>query len=117
DRQTIEEGFSLRAQVQVSADRRFVRARFIEKSLEIEGIEKVKSVVDLKGTEAVGEIVFTKEASFSQTRYMIDGGTLLLPLRYRPRSVRNNDRWLVAEISPRIYIEEEEKERRRQPPK
>src|SRR5262249_54110489 len=39
--QTIDEGFTLKVQVQFSADRRFVHARFLEKSLEIEGIEKV----------------------------------------------------------------------------
>src|SRR5438045_3390056 len=61
--QRIDEGFTLSAQVHISADRRFVRAKFLEKSLEIEGTEKVKLVVDEQGTEAVGEIVFAKEAS------------------------------------------------------
>jgi hypothetical protein len=118
DPQTIHEGFTLSAQVHISADRRFVRAKFLEKSLEIEGIEKVKVVVDLKeGTEAVGEYVFAKEASFSQARYIPDGGSILLSLHYRPLAVRKNDRWLVAEITPRIYIEEEERARRGQPPK
>jgi hypothetical protein len=117
DPQTIDEGFTLRAQVQISADRRFVRAKFLEKSLEIEGVEKVKMVVDEKGTEAAGEIVFAKEASFAQTRYIGDGGSLLLPLRYRPPAVRKNERWLVAVITARIYIEEEERERRGQIPK
>jgi hypothetical protein len=116
--QTIHEGFTLSAQVHLSADRRFVRAKFLEKSLEIEGIEKVKVVVDLKeGTEAVGEFVFAKEASFSQARYIPDGGSILLPLHYRPRAVKNSDRWLVAEITPRIYIEEEERTRRGKAPK
>ena len=91
-------------------------AKFLEKSLEIEGTEKVKLVVDEKGTEAVGEIVFAKEASFSRARYIPDGGSFLLPLHYRPPAVRDNNRWLVAEIKPRIYIEEEERERRRQAP-
>jgi hypothetical protein len=115
--QTIDEGYTLGAQVHISADRRFVRANFLEKSLEIEGIEKVKVVADEKGTEAVGEIVFAKEASVSQARYIPDGGSILLPLHYRPPAVRNADRWLVAEITPRIYIEEEERARRGQPPK
>src|SRR5262249_27916879 len=62
--QTIDEGCTLSTQVQISADRRFVCAKFQEKSLEIEGIEKVKVVVDLKeGAEAVGEFVFAKKAS------------------------------------------------------
>jgi hypothetical protein len=110
--QTIDEGFTLSAQVHISADRRFVRARFLEKSLEIEGIEKVKVVVDEKGTEAVGEVVSAKEASLSQARYIPDGGSILLPLHYRPPAVRKKGRWLVAEITPRIYIEEEERARR-----
>jgi hypothetical protein len=116
--QTIDEGFTLSAQVHLSADRRFVRGKFLEKSLAIEGIEKVKVMVDLeKGTEAVGELVFTKEARFSQARYIHDGGSILLPLHYRPRAVRKNDRWLVAQITPRIYIDEEERERRGKAPK
>jgi hypothetical protein len=115
--QTIDEGLTLSAQVHISADRRFVRAKFLEKSLEIEGIEKVKVVVDNKGTEAVGEFVFVKEASFSRARYIPDGGSILLPLHYRPRAVRKNDRWLVAEVTPRIYIEEEERAHRGQAPK
>jgi hypothetical protein len=115
--QAIDEGFTLSAEVQLSADRRFVRARFLEKSLEIEGIEKVKVVVDEKEPEAVGEIVFAKEASFSQARYICDGGSVLLPLHYRPPAVRKNERWLVAVITPRIYIEEEERARRGQAPK
>jgi hypothetical protein len=117
DRQTVNEGFTLSTQVEISADRRFVRATFLEKSLEIEGIEKVKVVVDLKGTEAVGELVFAKEASSSRARYLPDGGRILLPVHYRPRAVRNNDHWLVAEITPRIYIEEEERARRGQTPR
>src|SRR5262245_38296714 len=115
--QTIDEGFTLGAQVHISADRRFVRARFLEKSLQIEGIEKVKVVVDDKGTEAVGEIVSAKEASLSQARYIPDGGRILLPLHYRPPAVWKNERWLVAEITPRIYIEEEERARRGPLPK
>jgi hypothetical protein len=115
--QSIDEGFTVSAQVQISADRRFVRVRFLEKSLEIEGIEKVKVVVDDKGTEGVGEIISAKEASFSQTRYLPDGGSILLPLHYRPAAVRAKERWLVAEITARIYIEEEERVRRGKAPK
>jgi hypothetical protein len=110
--QTIAEGCTLSAQVHISADRRFVRARFLEKSLEIEGIEKVKVVVDGKGIEAVGEIVSAKEVSLSQARYIPDGGSILLPLHYRPAAAMKKECWLAAEITPRIYIEEEERERR-----
>jgi hypothetical protein len=108
--QKINEGFTLSAHVQISADRRFVHVKLMEKSLEIEGIEKVKVLVDLnRGTEAVGESVFVKETSVSQTRDIGDGGKLLLPLQYRPSAVRDKEHWLVAEIAPRIYIESEER--------
>ncbi|MCI0465047.1 MAG: hypothetical protein L0Z62_49635 [Gemmataceae bacterium] len=73
-------------------------------------------MVDDKGTAVVAEIVSAKEASLSQARYIPDGGRILLPLQYRPGTVRKNDRWLVAEITPRIYIEEEERLRRGPPP-
>ena len=115
--QTVHEGVTLSAQVHISADRRFVRAKFLEKSLEIEGVEKVKVVVDNRGTEAVGELVFTKEASLSRSRYIPDGGSILLPLHHRPPAARKKGRWLVAEITPRIYIEEEERARRARAPK
>jgi hypothetical protein len=115
--QTIHEGVSIRAQVQISVDRRFVRAKFMEKSLEIEGIEKVIVVVDDKGTIAIGETVLLKEGSLSQVRDIPDGGSLLLPLQYRPGTARDKDHWLVVQVMPRIYIEEEERQRRGQGPK
>ena len=74
-------------------------------------------MVDLdEGTEATGEVVFVKEASYSWTRYVPDGGTMLLPIHSRPAAVRKKGRWLVVKITPRIYVEEEERERRAQPP-
>src|SRR5262249_30352272 len=105
--QRIDEGVSLRAQVQISADRRFVRATFTEKSLEIDGSEQLNVLVDEKGTEVPGEIVFLKKASLSQVRDIPDGGALLLPLQYQPRALRDKGQWLAAEIDTRIYIEEE----------
>lgn len=115
--QTIQEGVSLRAQIQISPDRRFVRAKFMEKSLELEGIEKVNVILDKKGKEAVGEIAFLKEAGLSQVRDIPDGGCFLLPLQYRPSATRDNDRWLVALVVPRIYIEAEERQIRGLVPK
>jgi len=117
DPQTIQEGFSLRAQLTITADRRFVRARFIEKSLEVEATEKVNLGLDDKGNAIVGEVALLREGRLSQVRDIPDGGSLLLPLQYRPRVTRNNDRWLVVVVVPRIHIEEEEQVIRGQLPK
>lgn len=109
--QTIQEGVALRAHVQVSADRRFVRVKFMEKGVEIEGSEKV-GIPGEKDRDAVAEIVFLKEGWLSQVRDLPDGGSFLLPLQYRPRTARENERWLVVRVVPRIVIEAEERVRR-----
>ncbi len=114
--QTVQEGVSLVAQMQISADRRYVRAKFTEKSAELEDIEKVK-VLDNTGKEVLAEIPFLKESGHSQVRDIPDGGSFLLPLQYRTREAKNKDRWLVVSITPRIYLEEEEQQIRGQAPK
>jgi hypothetical protein len=49
DPQKIEEGLILRAHVQISWDRRYVRVKFIEKNAELEGIDKVSVGIDNRG--------------------------------------------------------------------
>jgi hypothetical protein len=115
--QMIEEGMTLRARVQVSFDRRFVRMTFIEKGAQLEGIDKVSVVLDEKGAQAVAEVAFLKESTFSTMRNLPDGGTLLLPLQYRRGSANEKERWLVARIEPRIYIAAEERRIRGEPDK
>jgi hypothetical protein len=117
DPQKIDEGVALRSQVQLSADLRFLRVTFIEKSWELEGIEKVAVVLDAKGTETLAEIASVKETTVSASRTIPDGGTLLLPMQYRPTDAREKGRFLVAVIAPRIYIEAEERQRQGQPAK
>ncbi len=105
--QAIEESVSLRIQVHISDDRRYVRARLTEKSVEIEDIEKVNAF-DANENEVLAEVAFLKEFTLSQTRHIPDGGSFLLPLQFRPRAAKDGRR-LVAVIVPRIYIEEEER--------
>ena len=108
DPQRIEEGMVLRAQAQVTWDRRFVRLQLIEKISELEGIDKVPLAFDEKGKEATAEIAIVKESTFSAQRTIPDGGTLLVPLQYRPAGGKEGRRW-VARIEARIYIEAEER--------
>lgn len=114
--QKIDEGMALRARVQVALDRRIVRVTFIERIAELEGIERVPvidalgvAVRDAKGADAVAEMAFVKEATFSTPRNIPDGAVLLLPLQYRPAGVREQNRWLVARIAARVHVEAEER--------
>ncbi len=107
--QKIDEGLALRAQVQISFDRRFVRAKFIEKDAELEGIDKTSAWVDNKGTQADAEIACVTESTFSLPRTLPDGGSFLLPLQYRPADAKEKGRWLVVRIEARIYMEEEDR--------
>jgi hypothetical protein len=109
DPQKIEEGLALRAHVQISRDRRFVRVKFIEKNTELQGIDKVSVLIDRTGTEATAEIACVAESTFSIPQTLFDGGSILLPLQYRPADTKKKGRWLVVRIELRIYIEEEER--------
>jgi hypothetical protein len=109
DPQKIEEGLALRAHVQISRDRRFVRMKFIEKNTELQGIDKVSVLVDSTGTEATAEIACLTESTFSIPQTLFDGGSFLLPLQYRPADAKEKGRWFVARIEARIYMEEEER--------
>jgi len=112
-RQTVVEGVSFLAEVQVSGDRRYVRVKLMEKSADLEGIDKVK-VWDAKAEkDVVAETPFLKEATHSQVRDIPDNGSLLVPVHYRPRSLQAKEKWLVLSITPRIIILEEEEELRK----
>jgi hypothetical protein len=115
--QTVQEGVSLLAQPHISSNRRHVRVKFTEKSVELEGIDKVKVLQDNEGTEAIAEVPYLKEAGHSRMRDIPDGGTFLLPLQYRPRAAKDNGRWLVLKITTRIYMEQEERRIREHEPK
>jgi hypothetical protein len=115
--QKIEEGMALRARVEISADRRCVRVRFTEKSWEVEGIDKIRVLLDNNGTEGIAEVASVKEATLSLDRSIPDGGTFLLPLQYRPAAAKEKGRWLAARVEARIYIEAEERMMRGEPDK
>lgn len=107
--QGIREGITLRARMEISPDRRYVRVKFTEESAEIEGVEKVSVPIGNQGGKADAEIASVKEVRGSLMRYIPDGGSLLLPLHYRPRAAREKGRWFVVKITPRIYIDAEER--------
>jgi hypothetical protein len=105
------EGVSFFAEFSVSPDRRWVKVKLTEKDAEIEETLKVKVLVR-PGTAFDAEIVFPKETSNTHVLAIPDGGATLVPVHYRPASVRAKDRWWVFCVSTRIYIEEEQRQER-----
>jgi hypothetical protein len=111
-RQLVLEGVAFTAGVQVSGDRRSVRMKLTEKATAIEEIQKRKiwdpnSVPP--GRQMDVEVPLLREAVHTRMLEIPDGGTILVPVHYRPASVQAKERWWVLSITPRIYIEEEER--------
>jgi hypothetical protein len=86
-------GITYRAQVVVSVDRRFVKLKITETRRELEGQRIVEKKIETEIT-------------------MPDGGTQLLVVPYKPKSIAEGGRTMLLRIEPRIYIEAEEKELR-----
>ena len=49
-----------------------------------------------------------KESTQTTSRDIPDGGSVLVPVHYRPRSAQEKNRWWVLTITARIVMEEEE---------
>jgi hypothetical protein len=108
-RQTVLAGVAFLAGVRVGADRRFVRMRLTEKGTEVLRVKKEKVLVDNTGNEAEAETPLLKEAVHTRDLEIPDGGSMLVPVHYRPPSVQEKNRHWVLWITPRIIIEEEER--------
>jgi len=107
-RQAVLEGVSFLARTVVSGDRRFVRVKLTERAGEIQEICGGKFPRPIKGA-AGAEVPLLKEATQSQMLDIPDGGSILVPVQFRPRSVQAKERWWVLHIQPRIYIDAEER--------
>ena len=112
ERQTLLEGVSFLAAVQVTADRRYVRVKLTEKATEVQDAYKMR-VFDPMDTEVQAEVPFVRESTQAQTLQIADGGSILINVQYRPRSVQEGQRRWVLAITTRIFIQEEEDEIRR----
>jgi hypothetical protein len=119
-KQIIREGVSFTGSLDVSTDRRSVRLHFTEKAATIEARELVKVVPigfhhhfennePAPPKEIDAERVFVKESATTRVLEIPDGGTLLVAVQYRPQALAANQRWWVLSITPRIWIEEEER--------
>jgi hypothetical protein len=119
-RQAIPEGVGFTGTVEVSPDRRSVRLRFTEKASHIEDRLRVKVSPlgfqhNYEGNhlgppkDIDAEQVFVNESTTTRTLEIPDGGLILVAVQYRPAALAAKQRWWVLSITPRIWIEEEER--------
>jgi hypothetical protein len=109
-------GVTLRTAVAVTPDRRSVCLKLTREVTDLAGIKK-RTVTDPRSGEEVAVDVpeLVKETT-AATVQIDDGALLLMPVPSLPRASKAKDRVLLMVIEPRIYIEEEEKERSKQGP-
>ncbi len=107
-RQTVLDGVSFLAAVQVTPDRRCVRIKLTEKARDLEAIDKVKVWGARTLVETTGEEPFVKDSTNTRTLIIPDGASLLVAVHYCPRSVQARDKGWALLLSPRISIFEEE---------
>jgi hypothetical protein len=103
-------GMSLDARLTVSADRRFVQLRLVQKTTEL--VEVTRQTVDLGDVkEVLLESAKVVEASATQTVSAGDGVCLLVQVHYQPKALADKGRVYVLLVWPTIHILEEAKER------
>jgi hypothetical protein len=106
-------GVSFRARVIVSADRRRVRVNLTQDVTDLVEI-KQEAVVDPEtGNEARIDVPQLQNSSTSEAVQVDDGQSILLRVRSRADSVKGKERVQVLLVTPRIYIEEEERAKRK----
>ena len=104
----VKEGFALVALPVVSADRRFVRFKLTEQSTVITGVKK-RDLGEIKGERIVLQSPETDDLGATGSAVVADGGTLVFKLAYAPK----DKVWVVA-LKPRIFIQAEEDELKKQ---
>jgi hypothetical protein len=117
--QAFLEGVSFLATTRVDATRRYVRLMLTEKAVELRGLGTEKTPAQFRELEPLSpdandcldsELPALDETIYAQALEIPDGGTLRLPVHYRPASARAKNRWWILSITPRIWIEEEERQ-------
>jgi hypothetical protein len=108
DARVVFEGVAFLGKFRVSVDRRSVQLRLTEKAVAVQEVRKVRTFVGSAGIEALTEIPFLNESTHQQVLEIPDGGSILIPVYYRPQSLAAKNRWWVLSISARIRIEAEE---------
>jgi hypothetical protein len=104
-------GVSFRVKARVSPDRRFLRLEIAQQVNQLVKIDKVQKLDLMSGKAVAFEAPNLRRSSLVGTVDVPDGGALLMPVDFLPAA--KGKAWVLA-ARPIIWIEEEERERRRQ---
>jgi hypothetical protein len=115
-REIADHGFSARASIQVSPDRRFVTLRLTQQASELIALRPKADFNRDNGNEVLVESPDLVDVTVAVTTTVADGESLMLAVPYRPQAVRDRDRVLVLLVHVRIYIEEEQRMLGNNPP-
>jgi hypothetical protein len=97
----------------VSSDRRYLRLQLSQEATQLIGIDKGKALDPLTGNEIDIEVPNVRNTSIKGTVQLLDGSPFIMPVAYRPPGKENEDKiWLLV-ARPMIWIEEEERERKK----
>jgi hypothetical protein len=101
--QFLKEGFKLVGLPVVSADRRFIRLKLTEQSVNVTGIKKQDLGEVIEGQRLVLSSPETEDLGASGSATIPDGGMLIFRLSYAPK-----DKVWVVVLHPTIFIQAEE---------
>jgi hypothetical protein len=105
-------GASLEAGVQVSADRRSVELKITQRTAELLALEKKIGNDPITGDEVSLDSPKFLNLTTSETILVEDEEYFLVPLHYRPASVKRKGHVLILLVRPTVYIEDEQRQRR-----
>jgi hypothetical protein len=106
-------GLTCRLGATVSPDRRRIHLRITQEVTEIVEVQKIQ-MVEENGKETTLDHPLSRESSETTTVVIDDGLAVLVPLRWQPPSAKAANKVAFLLIQPLIWIEEEERARRKQ---
>ncbi len=115
--QTVLQGSTLKATVNVSDDRRSMRLNLTEITTQVLEVRKLKKAMPKLRKEFFVHLPIVKTTSRATSLQLFDVHPFLVVLDYRPENLRKRNRIRVLVTTPIIYIKEEQRQIRREMPR